>query len=116
MNKKMEQKMTKIEEILGSHFELINMNGSKCEPDLETLQVAVSTGLDYDTLIEAMEEYAEWYANKCLEIAAGNARIQVNCGTGIERVSSLNFSEYNILHECFIDDRTILNIDLPEHE
>lgn len=62
------------------------------------------------------KKYAEYYAERCLEIAANEAKIQINSGTGIERVLSLSYSEYNILHECFIDDRTITNIKLPEHD
>lgn len=71
---------------------------------------------DVKEIRDAMIGYAEQYAKKCLEIAANEARIQINNGTGIEWASSLSYSEYNILHECFIDNKTILNIQLPSHD
>ena len=56
--------MTKIEEILNRNFELAFINDNKCEPDIESLRDAVATGLDYETLINSIKEYAEYYAKR----------------------------------------------------
>lgn len=47
-----------------------------------------------------MIEYAEWYAKKCLEIAAENA-------VALER-------DYN--DDWHVDTNSILNIELPSHD
>lgn len=61
--------MTKIEEILSETFRLVNMDGSYCEPEIELLRDAISTGVDYETLISCIQTYAEFYAKKCLKLA-----------------------------------------------
>jgi len=94
--------MTKIEEIIQTRFK------NESAPGIGTFKDR--------PIKDCMIIYAEIYARKCLEIAAENARIQINYGTGIDRLTSLNYSEHNILHECFIDERTITNINLPDHE
>ncbi len=50
-------------------------------------------------IVEMMKEYAEWYANQCLEIVAEKATIY-----------------YDIGGYSYIDQQSILNIKLPDHE
>lgn len=61
-------------------------------------------------MISAMKEYAEWYAKRCLEVAAENA-------TGIPIYDYSN--PYNVIvleDRVNIDFDSILNIELPDHE
>jgi len=55
-----------------------------------------------DAIREIMEEYAEWYAKECLEIAAEQA--ETEWGTGCD---------YDVK---VVDKSSILNIKLPPHE
>lgn len=59
--------MTKLEEILSEKFKVVKMNGDPSEQDeddLSSLKDAIETGVDYDTLLQAMREYAEFYAEE----------------------------------------------------
>lgn len=65
---------------------------------LRTDHYASQDFVDYGTFSveSAMIEYAEWYAKKCLEIAAENAKV---------------FGD----HDCDVDPMSITEIDLPPH-
>lgn len=53
----------------------------------------------YQQIMEAMKEYSEDYARRCLIIAADEADVIEYGGRG-----------------CHVDKNSILNIKLPEHE
>lgn len=61
-----------------------------------SLEIAVYV----EDLVPIMEEYAEYYAKRCLEIAANNA-------VALER-------DYN--DDWYVDTNSILNIELPSHD
>lgn len=82
----MNKKMTKIEELIQEHIDPHVFKGIA----------------GYYALEDAMKEYAEYYAKKCLEISIENA---------IYRTDG-----YGNTSTKFIDKDSILNIILPEHE
>lgn len=51
------------------------------------------------SIIDAMVEYADYYAKKCLKIAAEQAIAEMSMMKG----------------ECWVDKDSILNIKLPDH-
>ena len=59
-----------------------------------------SMGLSNSDIEDIAVEYAEWYATKCLEIAAETA-------VALER-------DYN--DDWYVDKNSILNIELPSHD
>ncbi len=79
--------MTKIDEVLDKHCDCRFF-----QDDRECFQ-------------EAMKEYAEIYASRCLEIAADNAEC--------DDVSYKNGDSYPMFE---VNKNSIINIDLPEHE
>jgi hypothetical protein len=81
--------MNKIEEIA---IECINIHYKKGFP--------YTIDGFFEDLEKAMTEYAEYYAQKCLEIAAKNA-------VALER-------DYN--DDWYVDKNSILNIELPSHD
>lgn len=56
----------------------------------------------YEEVESMMKEYAEWYAKKCLEIAAEKAK------------SITDIDKY--IYGSIVDKDSILNIKLPEHD
>lgn len=88
--------MSKIEEILNKNFELMFLNGNECELDIEFLRDVVSTGLDYETLIDSIKEYAEYYSNQYKQIIINNC------------------SNYDGVQ--MIEQEDIEELKLPDHE
>ena len=65
------------------------------------------------TLID-IENLCKEYAKICLEKAAQETTIQINLGTGIEYRKEFNSDEYkHLFFECFINKKSIINIELP---
>jgi len=68
-------------------------------------------------IAEIMKQYAEYYAKKCLEIAAENATL-LDDGkpTGQQRIiwEAYNTSRSDIEYE--VNKKSITDINLPEHE
>jgi hypothetical protein len=66
------------------------------------------SAVDYEEIIDrAMIEYAEYYAMRCLEIAAENAECE----------QFWRYGQYDEEESYFdINKDSILNIQLPEHE
>lgn len=89
MNKKMEQKMTKIEELIKSITVPVFHATSEHEM-LYPIQVEM-----------IMKEYAEFYAQKCLEIA-------------VEKVQVNHLSDESL--NCKLIVKAIDRMKLPEHE
>lgn len=77
--------MTKIEEILNYYIP-------------PTCQV--------DSHLKMMKEYAEWYAKKCLEIAAHNVEVGKQGA----------FGTYWNRGDLVVNKQSITDIQLPEHE
>lgn len=75
----------------------------------------------YDENVEkAMIEYGEWYGKKCLETAAENAKLSV--GTWVHPKGypylMVNQNPYRMEGEDYFytDQKSITNIQLPEHD
>lgn len=80
---------------------------TKIEELLETIERYQHTPEPIDTygyfdIVKIMKEYAEWYAQKCLEIAAEHAQ------------SITDIDEY--IYGSIVDKNTILNIKFPDHD
>ena len=82
--------MSKIDDIIYSYAEV---------ESLDTGTPYSLVQFSYEEVESMMKEYAEWYAKKCLEIAADNASTYSDVGG-----------------YTFVDSRSILNIQLPEHD
>jgi len=54
---------------------------------------------NYQQILEAMQQYAEYYAKKCLKIAAKQATVSGGLDEGFQ-----------------VEQNSILNIKLPNHE
>ncbi len=93
-------KMSKIDELIESGIELYDRSyiQTKSTPEL-------------------MKEYAEWYAIKCLKVAAENADIrkEFTMGFGDSNVYFVSETEENG-YIMSVNKESILNIKLPEHE
>lgn len=72
---------------------------TKVEELLDSIWRNEEERYQYDDIQHIMQEYAEYYAKKCLEIAVN----EVDCG-------NVEDFQYDIARE------SILNIKLPEHE
>ena len=83
--------MTKIEQIL-----------NKVKEDAQIVGIDF-TVIIYNDAVEAMKEYAEHYAKKCLEKAAEQAVVFLP-------------SHYGLHGTHNVDKDSILNIKLPEHD
>lgn len=70
-----------------------------------------------DGITEIMKQYAEYYAKRCLEIAAENATL-LDDGkpTGQQKIiwEAYNTSRSDIEYE--VNKKSITDINLPEHE
>lgn len=86
--------MNKIEEIIDKH-------------DATTYYGCLSRGNWNENIILMMKEYAEYYAIKCLQLAAKSVKS--------EQVMNIQ-QGYEPFAETRIDKGSILNIKLPEHE
>lgn len=64
----------------------------------------------------AMIEYAEYYLRLGLSIAAENATLHIDEGTGISRPPSVEYKEYGITHHVKVSNTSITNIQLPPHD
>ena len=83
--------MTRLEEIYQKHWEN------------EFKELSFNNVLSqHNHVYLAMKEYAEWYAKRCLEIAAENAE------------SITDIDKY--IYGSIVDKSSILNINLPNHE
>lgn len=62
------------------------------------------------SITSAMKEYAEWYAKRCLEIAAKEAQITSDETYEWQQI-------VNEMGECpfYVDEDSIIDIILPEH-
>lgn len=79
---------------------------------IEELIDSLGNQYDWDDIqvSQIMREYAEFYAKKCLEIAAENA-------TGTPKYDFSNPYTSTLIEDSVnIDENSILNIKLPEHE
>lgn len=58
-------------------------------------------------ILKAMKEYAEFYAKKCLEIAAQKASANFECIGAVLGAENVN---------PYVEEESILKIKLPSHE
>jgi len=84
--------MTKIEEIFKKHG----------------VDIQVSYPPSPKIIEEMMKEYAEYYANICLQIAVDEAKL-----ISVPKFREAGFEHY---YNIGLDRDSILNIKLPEHE
>lgn len=87
--------MNKIEEIARKHFVVCNYKGS---PD-------TIDGF-FEDMEKAMQEYAEYYAKRCLEIAAEKAQI---------KFKEMYYTQGE-QPKFIVNKESILNIQLPKHD
>lgn len=88
--------MTKIEELIDKHS--YKSSGQIGLIDLKVL----------------CKEYAEWYAKKCLKIAADKAMvIRTFYSSDPPQIWDVTFEESSYVH---VHKDSILNIQLPEHD
>lgn len=73
---------------------------------VETFPGNLESAFIKDEVIESMREYAEIYAQKCLEIAAKEASANYECIGAV--LGAENVVPY-------VEESSILNIKLPEH-
>jgi len=101
--------MTKIEEIFQKRIDPHNQV-------LEHLYFKHIKG--YEAIEDAMKEYAEWYANKCLTIAASESQLRCQGTTSLEEYLQSSITTTNGLEDIFVDVdiQSIINIKLPPHD
>lgn len=103
--------MNKIEEIAQTHLSVADLNG---------LPNTIYGW--YEDFEKAMQEYAEHYAKKCLEVAVKNAVTKVYIkpiGKGKRYKEICDGDSYNpmeTIQKFMVDKNSILNIELPSHD
>jgi hypothetical protein len=70
------------------------------------------------SVASAMKEYAEWYAKRCLEIAAKESKLRCQGITSLEEFFQSSITTNDGLQDIFVDvdTRSIKNIKLPPHD
>ena len=86
----------------------------------EILNYYVPPACQVDSHLAMMKEYAEYYAKKCLEIAAENAKLSLGnwvhpkgypCLMVNQNPNRMEGEDY-----FYVNQKSITNIQLPEHE
>lgn len=103
--------MSEIQDIIKQHFHRV------CNDD--SIKYVVYPD---DWVEEAMQEYAEYYAKKCLEIAAKNAVIKSYIKPNLkgkhyrELLDGESYNPMETIQMYKIDKESIINITFPSHD
>lgn len=90
---------------------------TKIEEMIDELEKKTPDGILRPYIVETlMEKYAEYYARKCLEIAAKNALIKKEFTLGFDPVIYLTNETEENNYLMTVSKDSIINITLPEHE
>jgi hypothetical protein len=89
---------------------------------IEAFPGSLEIAIYVEDVVPIMEQYAEYYAKKCLEVAVKNAVTKVYIkpiGKGKRYKEICDGESYNpmeTIQKFMVDKNSILNIELPSHD
>ena len=104
---KLDQSMSKITMSQKEYREKFKKEKLLLEPFLNNNYITSYNDSQLECYMDAMKEYAEYYAIKCLQLAAKSVKS--------EQVMNIQ-QGYEPFSETRIDKDSILNIKLPDHD